>query len=76
MTTELQSGPALISTELATAAAARTRKVIDDLIDLILRLQVATRTTMPALTAGFAPLTLRAHQFLGLQTGLRPPLRP
>jgi len=32
--------------------------VIDDLIHLILGPQLATRTTMPRLTASLAPLTL------------------
>ena len=67
--------PALLIIEPAPATATRIRIVIDDLIDLILRLQIATRTLMPGLPTRLAPLALPAHQLLGLRTRLRPPLR-
>ena len=50
--------------------------MIDDLIHLILRLQIATRTQVPGLPTRLAPLALPAHQLLGLRASLRPPLRP
>jgi len=62
--------------ELATAPATRLRIVIDDLIHLILRPQLPTRTPMPGLPTSLAPLTRPAHQLLRLSTRLRPALRP
>ena len=50
--------------------------MIDDLIDLILGTQLATRTRMPRLPASLTLLALPAHQFLGLRSRLRTPLRP
>src|SRR4051812_28163031 len=55
---------------------ASVRVVIDDLINLILRLQFATRAAMPALPTSLAPLAFPAHQFLGHRARLRPPLCP
>ena len=69
-------GLPLLGSELATAPAARIRIVIDDLIDLILGPQLATRTPMPRLPASLALLALPAHQLLRLRARLRPPLRP
>jgi hypothetical protein len=69
---------ALLIGELATAPATRIRVVIDDL-DLILRLQLTTRTPMPGLPGLPASLTLLAlapHQLLRLRASFRPPLRP
>ena len=68
--------PALPNIEPAPAAAARLRIVIDDLIDLILRSQLTTRTPMPRLPTSLTPLALPTHQLLGLRASLRPPLRP
>ena len=73
--TEPPARLALLFIELPSASAARIGVVIDDLIDLILRLQIATRTPMPGLPASLAALTFPPHQFLGLRTRLRPPLR-
>ena len=47
--TEPPARPALLFIEPMPAAAARVRVVIDDLIDLILRLELATRAPMPGL---------------------------
>ena len=66
---------ALPSSNRAPASATRLRIVIDDLIHLILRLEIATRTLMPGLPASLATLALPAHQLFGLRTRLRPPLR-
>ena len=74
--TEPPGRPALRVIEPTTAASARIRKVIDDLIHLILGPQLATRTAMPWLATSLAPLGLPAHQLLGLRTRLRTPLRP
>ena len=48
----------LLRGELPAAAPACRRKVIDDLIDVILRSQFPARVRMPALPARLAPLTL------------------
>lgn len=45
--TDPSPGSALLIGELATASAARVRVVLDDLIDLILRFELATRAPMP-----------------------------
>jgi len=57
------------------ASATRVRVVIDDLIHLILRLQLATRTRVAGLPTLRSTLPLPPHQLLGLRTRLRPPLR-
>jgi hypothetical protein len=49
--------------------------VIDDLIHLILRLQITTRTPMPGLPTRLAPLAFSAHQLLRLRARLGPPPR-
>src|SRR5688572_25311305 len=54
MATEPATGPALILAELTAAATTRVRVVIDDLIDLVLRSELATRTAMPHLPARLA----------------------
>ena len=59
--------------ELAPAPAARIREVIDDLINLILRPELAARTPMPRLPAS-PTLALPPRQLLRLRAGLRPPL--
>jgi hypothetical protein len=74
--TEPSARPALLVIESTTTPAARVGVVIDDLIHLILRLQIATRTAMPGLPTGLATLAVTAHQFLGLRARLGPPLRP
>jgi hypothetical protein len=56
--TESPTGRALLLAEPAPAPATHLRVVINDLIDLILRPQLTTRTRAPRLTAGLAPLTL------------------
>jgi len=66
----------LPDSELASASAARIRIVIDDLIDLILGLELPTRTPMAWLPTSLTLLALAAHQLLGLRPRLRPPLRP
>src|SRR5204863_5690544 len=76
MATEPPSRPTLILTEPAAAPTTPVRVVIDDLIHLILRPQLATRTPMPRLTACLALLASSAHQRLRLCARLRPPLRP
>jgi len=58
MAPEPATGPALVLAELATAATARVRVVIDDLIDPVLRRELATRTAMalpPALRLAPSP---------------------
>jgi hypothetical protein len=74
--TEPPAWPALLIIKPASASTARIRVVIDDLIHLVLRPELATRTPMPRLTARIALLTLPAHQLLGLGSRLRPSLRP
>ena len=59
--------------ELAPAPAARIREVIDDLINLILRPELAARTPMPRLPAS-PTLALPPRQLLRRRAGLRPPL--
>ena len=73
--TEPSARPALLIIEPPPASAARIRVVIDDLIHLILRLELATRTPMPGLPTRARALALPAHQLLRLRTRLRPPLR-
>jgi hypothetical protein len=74
--TEPSPRSALAIGELATAPAARIRVVIDDLIHLTLRLQLATRTAMPRLPTSLTLAAFPTHQFLCLRASLRPPLRP
>jgi hypothetical protein len=57
------------------ASVTRVRVVIDDLIHLVLRFEIATRTLVPGLPTLRSALALPAHQLLGLRTRLRPPLR-
>jgi len=75
VSTEPPTGPALPVIKPASASATRVRVVIDELIHLILRLEIATRTRMSGLRTAFATLALPAHQLLGLRASLRPPLR-
>ena len=65
--------PALPVIESMPAAAARLRLVIDDLIHLILRAQLTTRTAMPRLPTSLTLLALATHQLLGLRASLHPP---
>src|SRR4051794_23225689 len=67
---------ALPHIEPMSTAAARLRIVIDDLIHLIFRPQLTTRTPMPGLPTSLALNAVSAHQLLGLRAGLRTPLRP
>ena len=73
---KLTSAPTALHRELTPASTALLRIVIDDLIDLILRLQIAPRTTMPGLTARLTPLTFLARQLLRLRPRFRPALLP
>jgi hypothetical protein len=72
--TEPATPRALLHRELTSATTALLRIVIDDLIDLILRLELAPRTPMPGLAARLAPLTFLARQLLGLRPRFRPAL--
>jgi hypothetical protein len=74
--TEPPARPALPIIQPTSASATRIRIVINDLIDLILGLQFATRTRVPGLPTSLATLALPPHQLLGLRTSLRSPLRP
>jgi hypothetical protein len=76
MATEPPTRPALLLIESTPATAARIRVMVDDLINLILRLQVTTRTPMPGLPARLAALAVPAHQLLRLRARLRTSLRP
>src|SRR5664279_1545616 len=76
MATEPPARTTLLRGEYVTAPATRPRVVIDDLIDLVLGTQLATRTPTPRLSASLTLLALAAHQFLRLRARLRPPLRP
>jgi len=73
--TEPPARPALPLIEPAPATAARLRVVIDDLIDPILGLEIATRTPVPGLPIRIATLALPPQKLLGLRAGLRAPLR-
>jgi len=73
---ELLLRSALAVGELATGPGARIRVVLDDLIHLILRLQLATSAAMPGLPASLTLLALAPHQLLRLRASFRPPLRP
>jgi hypothetical protein len=73
--TEPPARPALPVIKPASAPATRVWVVIDELIHLILRLEIATGTRMSGLCTTLATLALPAHQLLGLRTRLRPPLR-
>jgi hypothetical protein len=74
--TEPAAPRALLRRELTSATTTLLRIVIDDLIDLILRLELAPRTTMPGLTARRSPLTFPARQLLRLRPRFRPALLP
>ena len=74
--TEPPARPALPVIKPASTSATRLRVVIDELIHMILRLEIATRTRMSGLHTTLATLILPAHQLLGLRASLRPPLRP
>jgi hypothetical protein len=76
MATEPSPWLSLLGRELATAPATPRWIVIDDLVNLILGPEFATRTLVSGLPASLAPLALPAHQFLGLLARLRTPLRP
>ena len=56
MTTEAASGPMFIGGELVAAPSAHPRVVLDDLIDLILRLELASRAPMPILASNCLPI--------------------
>jgi hypothetical protein len=73
--TEPPARPRLLASESMSASATPVRVVIDDLIYLILRLEIATRTAMAGLPPSLAPLALPAHQLLGPRTRLRTSLR-
>jgi hypothetical protein len=72
--TEPSLRSALAVGERVTASSARVRVVIDDLIDLILRLQLTPGAPMPRLTTSLASLPLPPCEFLRLLTRLRTPL--
>ena len=71
---EPATGPTFVDRELVAAPAASVRIVIDDLIDLVLGHQPATRAPMPRLAASLALGALPGRQLLGLRTRLRTPL--
>ena len=72
MATEPPLRAPLLGGERAAAPTARVRVVIDDLIDLILGTELATRTPMPRLPAGLALLALPPRQLLRLRARFRP----
>jgi hypothetical protein len=74
MATEPAIGPALIERELAAATTASVRVVIDDLIDLVLGSELATRTAMQILPARLALDAILGQQLLRLRARLRTPL--
>jgi hypothetical protein len=76
MATEPPARPALPFTESMPTRGAGVRVVIDDLINLILRPQLAARAPMSGLPTSLTPLALAARHLLGLRASLRPPLRP
>jgi hypothetical protein len=76
MATEPPTRAALLFTESTPTRVARIRVVINDLINLILGLELATRTPMPALPTSLATLPVSTHQLLRLRARLRAPLRP
>jgi hypothetical protein len=65
MATEPALQPLLLGEERATTAAARIWEVIDDLIDLILRLEFAARALMPSCAPGLpgTPPSWRINSF-------------
>ena len=67
-------GPTLIVAELMAATNDTPRVVSDDLINLILRDQLAARGPVPVLPASFTLDAVPGQQLLRLQTSLRPPL--
>ena len=76
MTPEPATRLALILAELVAAATAAVRVVLDDLIDLVLRSEPATRAAMPLLSARLALGALLGQQLLGLRARLRTTLLP
>jgi hypothetical protein len=66
---------ALLIIKPAPATATRIRIVIDDLIHLVLRFEIAPCTLMPGLPTLRSTLAVPAHQLLRLRTRLRPTLR-
>ena len=58
------------------APVASVRVVIDDLVDLVLGLELATRAQSPRLATGLAPGALPTQPLLRLRARLRPPLLP
>jgi hypothetical protein len=67
--------PALLLIKPPPATTTRLRVVIDDLIHLILRPEIATRTRVARLPALRSALPLPPHQLLGLRARLRAALR-
>ena len=67
--------PALLIIKPMSASATRVWVVIHDLIHLVLRFEITTRTRMPRLPALRSALSLPPHHLFGLRTRLRPPLR-
>lgn len=61
MATEAATGPALILAERPAAATTRVRVVLDDLIDLVLGRELATRTAMAILPARLALCAIPAN---------------
>lgn len=76
MTTEPATRGALLLGEPMPATTALLRIVIDDLIDLILGLELATRTPMPGLSTRLAALPLPTLELLRLRPRLRTALLP
>lgn len=75
MATEPAISSALIDRELAAAATASVREVINDLIDLLLGSELATRTQVPLLPARRAlGAPARGQQLLRFRARLRPAL--
>jgi hypothetical protein len=76
MATEPAARTALLLREPLSATTALLRVVIDDLIDLILRLELASRAPMPGLAARLAPLAFLARQLLRLRSRFGSALLP
>jgi hypothetical protein len=76
MAAEPAAPRALLLREPLTTTTTRLRVVIDDLIDLILRPQLTSRTLMPGLPARLAPLAFLASQLLRLLPRFRAALLP
>ena len=67
-------GQLLLLAELAPAAPAAVRIVVDELVNLVLRRQRTTGALMPGLAASTPPLPIPREQLLRLRPRLRPPL--